>query len=162
MKTKIFYRIILAAALLVVAIPATTSAQFIYQRSDRYERGDRRDVRQTINRLDNSAAQLERDLTAGRQRRVLGGLFWVNTADTNAVSEVRDFRLSLRELRQSLRNESSLNQTRDEARAVLQRGLRLDRYLRVRTGDANVDAHLASVRSELNLLAEVYDLSYRY
>ena len=52
---------------------------------------DRRDVRDAINRLDNSAVQLERDLNTGRQRRIFGGLLWASTVDNNAIAEVREF-----------------------------------------------------------------------
>jgi len=155
----------MATALLILAIPAVATAQ-IYQRSydpyNRYDRSDRRDVFDAINRLDNSAVQLERDLTIGRQRRVLGGLFWVSNVDTNAVAEVRDFRAAVRELRRSMREDYELDNSRDEARMVIQRGIELDRYLRLRTGSASVDADLANLRSNLHVLADAYDLNMRY
>jgi hypothetical protein len=155
----------MAIALLILAIPAMASAQIVYQRSvnqrDRYDRIDRRDVRDAINRLDNSAVQLERDLNTGRERRVLGGLFWVKNVDNNAVAEVRDFRQAVRELRRSFRGDALGNST-DEARLVIDRGIQLDRYLRLRTGSANVDADLADLRSNLHVLAEAYGMSLRY
>ena len=153
----------MAIALLILAIPATASAQIVYQQRnyDRYDRIDRRDVRDAINRLDNSAVQLERDLNTGRERRVLGGLFWVRNIDNNAVSEVRDFRQAVRELRRSFRGDALSNST-DEARLVIDRGIQLDRYLRLRTGSANVDADLADLRSNLHVLAEAYGMSLRY
>ena len=60
-----------------------------------------------------------------------------------------------------MRNDS-LNSSRDEARVVLERGVQLDRYLRLRTGSTNVDADLASLRSDLHVLADAYDLNWRY
>lgn len=165
MRNKILFRIMMAIALLILAIPATASAQIVYQRDvyqrDRYDRIDRRDVRDAINRLDNSAVQLERDLSIGRQRRVLGGLLWVSNVDNNAVAEVRDFREAVRELRRSFRGDAVSNST-DEARFVIDRGIQLDRYLRLRTGSANVDADLADLRSNLHVLAEAYGMSLRY
>ena len=152
----------MAIALLMLAIPATASAQFVYQRNnDRYDRDDRRDVREAINRLDSSAVQLERDLNTGRQRRVLGGLFLISNVDNNAVAEVRNFREAVRELRRSLRGDVLSNST-DEARLVIDRGIQLDRYLRLRTGSASVDADLADLRSNLHLLAEAYGMRSRY
>lgn|SRR5262249_45201092 len=158
----------MATALLILAIPAVATAQ-IYQRSydpynryDQYDRSDRRDVRDAINRLDYSAIQLERDLSFGRQRRVLGGLFWVSNVDTNAVAEVQDFRAAVRELRRSMREDYAFDSSRDEARMVIQRGIELDRYLRLRTGSASVDADLANLRSNLHVLADAFDLNMRY
>jgi hypothetical protein len=152
----------MAIALLMLAIPATASAQFVYQRNnDRYDRADRRDVREAINRLDSSAIQLERDLNTGRQRRVLGGLFLISNVDNNAVAEVRDFREAVRELRRSFRGDALMNSA-DEARLVIDRGIQLDRYLRLRTGSVSVDADLADLRSNLHLLADAYDMRLRY
>jgi hypothetical protein len=159
----------MAIALLILAIPATASAQIVYQRNnDRYDRADRRDVREAINRLDSSAVQLERDLNTGRQRRVLGGLFLVSNVDNNAVVEVRNFRESVRELRRSFRGDAlsirgdALSNSADEARLVIDRGIQLDRYLRLRTGSASVDADLADLRSNLHVLAEAYGMRLRY
>jgi hypothetical protein len=143
----------------MLAIPA--SAQ-IYQRNyDRYDRSDRRDVREAINRLDSSSARLERDLNTGRSRSVLGGLFYVRNVDNNAVVEVRNFRDAVRNLRRTFRSDRLGNST-DEARLVIDRGIQLDRYLRLRTGNANVDSDLAELRSNLHLLAEAYDMNLRY
>ena len=164
MRNKTLIRILLTTALLILAIPVAGSAQ-IYQRDYRYDssgRYDRRDVRDAIAQLNSTANQLERDLNMGRQRRVLGGLFWVNTVDNSAVSQVSDFRRAVIELRRSLRDDYSLFDSRDEARSVIQRGLELDRYLRLRTGSTNVDADLANLRSSLHVLADAYGLSVRY
>src|SRR2546423_13841439 len=107
MRSKVLMRILMAIALLILSIPVVASAQ-IYNRSydndpyNRYNRSDFRDVRDAIARLDSSSAQLENDLNYGRTRRVLGGLFLVRSGvDTNAVAEVRDFRLAVRDLRRA-------------------------------------------------------------
>lgn len=151
-------------AIVLLAIPVTASAQFQrYDRYDREDRGDRREVRQAINQLDSSSARLQNDLNANsRSRRVLGGLFWVRNVDSTAVAELNNFRQAIRELRRDFRDERSLDSTRDEARAVISRGIQLDRYLRLRTGSTSVDAELANIRSNLHLLADAYDLNLRY
>src|SRR5439155_17844917 len=137
MRNKIWIRILMATALLILAIPVVASAQ-IYNRSyesDRYNnRNDNRNVHDAILRLDNSSARLESDLNYGRSRPVFGGLFWVRSRDNTGAAEVRDFRQAVRELRQSIRAGYDLEDSRDEARAVLDRGVQLDRYLRLRTG----------------------------
>lgn len=161
MRTRNLLKLFMTVAILLLAIPVTTSAQF--QRvNDRYDRGDRRDVRQAINQLDSSSSRLQNDLNASsKNRRVLGGLFWVRT-ESAGVAELRNFRQAVAELRRDFRDERSLDTTRDEARAVINRGIQLDRYLRLRTGSTSVDAELANIRSNLHLLAEAYDLNLRY
>lgn len=153
-------RILLATALLICALPAVAAAQ-IYERNN-YNRSDRRDVRDAVARLDNASARLESDLNVGRQRRVLGGLFWARTVDSTAVVETRDFRSAVRDLRQSFRSDRDLENSRDEARVVLDRGIQLDRYLRLRTGSTSVDADLADIRSSLHVIADAYGLNMRY
>src|ERR1043165_281280 len=159
MRRNIF-RILLVTALLICAMPVVASDQ-IYQRYD-YNRYDRRDVRDAVARLDNASARLESDLNYGQQRRVLGGLFWVRNVDSNAVVETREFRSAVRDLRRSLRGDFDLNDSRDEARVVLDRGIQLDRYLRLRTGRTSVDADLADIRSSLHVIADAYGLNLNY
>lgn len=163
MKNTTLLRILMAIALLMLAIPATASAQIVYQRNyDRnYDRADRRDVREAINRLDSTSARLQSDLNIGRNRRVLGGLLSFRSVDESAIAEVRNFRETVRNLRRNFRGDA-LNNSADEARVVIDRGIQLDRYLRLRTGNANVDADLADLRSNLHLLADAYGMSLRY
>jgi hypothetical protein len=165
MKNNILIRILLAAALLIVAVPVVASAQ-IYQRYDpyrqAYDRSSRQDVRDAINRLDRAGGRLQADVNAGQQRRVLGGILSFRTVDNDAVYQVRDFRGAVRNLRAATRGGFDLNGSVDEARAVLARGVELDRYLRLRTGRADVDADLAEIRSDLHLIAEAYGLGMRY
>lgn len=160
MKNNIFIRILLAAALLIVAAPVIASAQ-IYNRYDS-DRSDRRDVRDAIAQLDNASARLQNDLNYGNERRVLGGLLSFRTVDNDAIAEVRDFRRAVRDLRSSSRGGSALERSVDEARTVLAQGVQLDRYLRLRTGRTNVDADLADIRSSLHRIADAYGLSVPY
>jgi hypothetical protein len=160
MKTNILIRALLTGALLIVAAPAIASAQ-IYNRYD-YDRSDRRDVRDAIARLDNASARLQGDLNRGNERRVLGGLLSFRSVDNEAVDQVRDFRRAVRELRASSRGGFALERSVDEARNVLNQGVQLDRYLRLRTGRTSVDADLAEIRSNLHLIADAYGLSVPY
>jgi len=162
MRSKTLIRILMATALLILAIPVVASAQIYNRNYDRpyaYDRND--DLRGVLARLDNATVRLEGDLNVGRNRRVFGGLFWVRNVDSNAIAEVRDFRQTVQQLRRSSRSEY-LEDSRDDARMVLDQGVRLDRYLRLRTGSANVDADLADIRSNLNLIANAYGLSMSY
>ena len=157
MRNKILIRLLMVTTLLILAVPVVASAQF-YNR-DRYDRTDRRDVHDAIVRLDNSSARLESDLSYTRGRRVLG-VFWVSNSDPNAVAQVRDFRRAVRQLRNASAGGRDLSGSYDEAQMVLDRGVQLDRYLRLRTGQTSVDADLSEIRSSLNVIANAYDLSY--
>ena len=160
MKNNILIKILLAAALLIVAAPVVASAQ-IYNRYD-YDRSNRRDVRDAIARLDNASARLQGDLNYGSERRLLGGLLSFRSVDNEAIDQVRDFRRAVRDLRSSSRGGFALGRSVDEERTVLARGVQLDRYLRLRTGRASVDADLAEIRSNLHLIADAYGLSVPY
>lgn len=171
MRKNTLVRLGLAIALLIFAIPVVASAQIqIYER-DRYDRSDRYDrdrydrsaLRSALAQLDNSSARLESDLSATRGRRVLGGLFWVtNPTDSNAIAEVRDFRVAVQQLRRASAGGRDLQNSYDEARNVIDQGMRLDRYLRLRTGRRDVDEELAYIRSNLHVIADAYDLDMRY
>lgn len=166
MRKNILIRLLLAIALLMFAIPVVASAQiqiydrYRYDRSDRY---DRSELRNALARLENSSARLESDLSMTRGRRVFGGLFWVtNPTDNNAIAEVRDFRIAVRQLRRASAGGRDLSNSYDEARDVIDQGLRLDRYLRLRTGRADVDEELSEIRSNLHVIADAYNISMRY
>ena len=166
MRKNILVRLGLAIALLMFAIPVVASAQIrIYDR-DRYDRSDNYDrgaLRSAMAQLENSSARLESDLSATRGRRVLGGLFWVTSPrDTDAIAEVRDFRIAVRQLRRASAGGRDLSGSYDEARNVIDQGMRLDRYLRLRTGRTDVDEELAQIRSSLHVIADAYDMSIRY
>jgi hypothetical protein len=122
---------------------------------------NQRDARDAINRLENSSARLESDLNFTPGRRVLG-IFQLRTVDNNAVAQVRDFRLTVRQLRNDSNDGRALNRSVDEAQVVLNRGVQLDRYLRLRTGSTNVDADLSDLRSSLHTVADAYGLNMPY
>jgi hypothetical protein len=118
-------------------------------------------MREVISRLDNTTAQLENDLNSTPGRRVLG-IFQFRTIDNNSIAQVRDFRRAVRQLRNSSANGRDLNSSVDEAQMVLERGVQLDRYLRLRTGSERVDADLSELRSNLHVLADAYGLRVPY
>ena len=165
MRRNILARLIFTAVVLVLALPIVTTAQD-YNRQDYnrygYDRTDRRDVQQAIRQLDMSSARLENDLNYGRTRRVFGGIFQFRTVDTGAIDQVREFRRAVRDLRMVSRGGFALGSSVDEARMVLDRGIQLDRDLRLRTGNGSVDAELAEIRSSLHVIADAYDLRIPY
>ncbi len=162
-NTKIL-RLLMATALLVLAIPVVTSAQFYrdrYYNRDQYERNDTREMRNALARLDNSSARLEDDLRFTPGRRVFG-IFQFRTIDTSAIAQVRDFRRAVRQLRINSDNGRALDRTFEEAQIVLNQGVQLDRYLRLRSGSTRVDADLSDIRSSLHIIADAYGLEMPY
>src|SRR6266849_2036345 len=157
MRNKILIRLLMVTTLLILAVPVVASAQYYDRYRYGYDRTDGRDVHDAIVRLDNSSARLENDLSYTRARRVLG-VFWVSNSDPNAIAEVRDFRNAVRQLRYASRGGRDLDNSYDEARVVLDRGVQLDRYLRLRTGGTAVDYDLSELRSNLHVIANAYDL----
>jgi len=149
----------MATALLIFAIPVVASAQN-YDRY-RYDRGARGDVRDAIQQLDNASVRLENDLSRTRGRRVLG-LFWVTNTDSAAVAQVRDFRSAVRQLRGASANGRDLRGSYDEAQVVVDQGMQLDRYLRLRTGRTDVDFELSEIRSSVHVIAEAYGMNPRF
>jgi hypothetical protein len=169
MRNKTILKLLMATALLMLALPVVGSAQIYnrgyerdpYGRYDRGDRDERRDARQAINRLENAGARLQGDLNVTRGRRMLG-LFWVGNNNSAAVEQVRNFRMTVRNLQVASSRGRNLRDSEDEARTVINQGLQLDRYLRLRTGSTEVDADLSELRSGLSTLADAYDLSVRY
>jgi hypothetical protein len=168
MRNNLLLKTLMTAALLILAIPIGASAQVYrdryndrYDYRDQYDQVNRRQVRDAIQRLDYSAARLEGDLNVNRGRRVFG-IFWINNTDNTAIAEVREFRIAVRQLRRAANNGRDPRDSYDEARVVLDRGMQLDRYLRVRTGSAQVDADLSVLRSNLHVLADAYNLRMTY
>ena len=163
-------RFLLAVALLILAVPVAASAQIYRDRSydrynnrdqDQYDRVNRRDVRDAIVRLEDSSVRLENDLNSTPGRRVLG-IFQFRTVDNEGLAQVRDFHRAVRQLRNNSANGRDLANSTDEAQRVLDRGVQLDRYLRLRTGSTRVDEDLSELRSSLHTLADVYGLSVPY
>src|SRR5438552_12627103 len=149
MRHNILIKPLIAAVLLILAAPLVASAQIYRDRyndqynrgqyNDQYDRTDPREVRAAINRLDSSSVRLENDLNYTPGRRILG-IFQLRTVDNNAVAQVRDFRRAVRQLRNSSANGRDLDRSANEAEQVLEQGVQLDRYLRLRTGSTTVDS----------------------
>lgn len=166
MKPNLLTKALITAVLLILAVPIGASAQLYrdrdrYNNRDQYDRTNQRDVRDAITRLERSSARLENDLNFTSSRRVLG-ILQLRTTDSDAIMQVRGFRRTVSELRNSSNDGRALNRSVDEAQRVLNRGMQLDRYLRLRTGSTNVDADLAELRSNLHTLADAYGLTVPY
>lgn len=168
MRHNLLIKFLIAAALLLLVAPIAASAQVYrdryydpYNSRDQYNRVNSRELRDAMARLDNTSVRLENDLNYTPGRRVLG-IFLLRSVDNNAITEVRDFRRAVRQLRYSSDNGRDPGRSVDEAQRVLDSGVQLDRYLRLRTGSTRVDADLSELRSSLHILADAYGLSMPY
>ena len=160
MRRKLVITSLIAAMLLILGLPIAAGAQDnrYYDNRD-YARDNRRDVRDALRRLDNSSARLESDLNYNTGRRVFG-FFWVR--DNTGVMEARDFHRAVRNLWNASNGGRDLMNSYDEARVVLDQGARLDRDLRFRNNNGQLDSDLAEIRANLRTIADVYSLSMRY
>src|SRR6266853_984647 len=126
MRHNILTKPLMAAALLILAIPLGASAQVYrdqynrYDNQDRYDRVNRQDTRVVINRLEGLSARLENDVNFTPSRRVLG-IFHFRTVDSDALAQVRDFRRAVRQLRNNT-DWRDQNRGINEAQMVLDRG----------------------------------------
>jgi hypothetical protein len=168
MKHNLPTKLLIAVALLILAVPVGASAQVFRDRyytpdnsRDQYDRVNRRELRDAVARLENTSARLENDLNYTPGRRVLG-IFQLRTVDNSAIAQVRDFRRTVRQLRNNSDNGRDFRRSADEAQLVLERGVQLDRYLRLRTGSTRVDEDLSELRSSLHTLADAYGLNMPY
>ncbi len=160
MRRKLVITSLIAAMLLILGLPIAAGAQdYRYYDNRDYARDNRRDVRDALRRLDNSSARLESDLNYNTGRRVFG-FFWVR--DNTGVMEARDFRRAVRNLWNASNGGRDLMNSSDEARVVLDQGARLDRDLRFRNNNGQLDSDLAEIRANLRTIADVYSLSMRY
>src|SRR5258708_13813870 len=125
MRHNILPKPLMAAALLILAIPLGASAQVYrdqynrYDNQDRYDRANRQDTRVVINRLEGLSARLENDVNFTPTRRVLA-IFQFRTVDSDAIAQVRHFRRAVRQLRNN-------TDCRDQNRALNEAQRALDR-----------------------------------
>jgi hypothetical protein len=166
MRRKILITSLIAAILLILGLPIAAGAQSYNRyygdrnqdRSDRFDRGDR-DLRDAIQRLDNSSARLQSDLNSMRTRRMFG-FFW-GPRDNSAIWAARDFRTAVRNLRNSSNNGRDLNRSYDEARLVIDRGAELHRVIQ-QSNNSRLEADWFEVRRDLQRIADAYGLRMPY
>ena len=158
MRRKLLITSIIAAVLLILALPMAAGAQSYNRNYDRNYRSDRRDLHDAIQRLDYSSALLQSDLNSRGSRRGFG-LFWMR--ETSAIEAARDFRRAVRDLRNSSNDGRNLNRGYDEARVLIARGADVHREI-LRSGNTRLDTDWLQVRQDLQRVADEYGLSIPY
>lgn len=139
---------------MVLALPSIASAQ--WGGNDRY--GNNRNIKQNVKNLKNRAKSFEKAVDRddrndrNRNRRGNWGGNWGND-DLEDLAE--DFKKAADRLENKYGNGRNLNNSRDEARRVLDIASRIDRVINSR-GGGNAASQWRSMRNDLSVVAQVY------
>lgn len=162
-----------AFALMLLALPAVTSAQWGGRnRDDDYYGNNRnnRNLRATIQNLKNRARNFEtatnrvEDRRDDRDDRYDRGPWgnrnggWNNRGgDYGRLEDLADnFRRATDRLEDAYGNGRNLNGSRDEARRVLDIGNQIENELRNLRGGRNLERQWSQIRYDLNAISDVY------
>ena len=162
-----------ALALVVLALPSITSAQ--YRDRDRdddyYGRNNRNDdyygnsrynrnIRGTIQNLKNRARNFESRLDRIDDRNDNGRYGRNNNRYDNLENLSDRFKRATDDLADAYGNGRNLNGSRDEARRVLDIGSQIEDALYRSRGNRNAAGEWSRISSDLRLLADTYGLNY--
>jgi hypothetical protein len=153
---------ILAAAMLLLSLPAAASAQ--WGRQDRYPddrdygrngRYDDRGLRDSVHRLDRLAKDFERDMDRSLDRSRVNG----SQREDRINDQVHQFRDAVGDLKSRVGNGRDLNRSANEARRVLQEADQIDRFAR-RGFDGRTSSEWSQIQQELRYISNAYDYGY--
>jgi hypothetical protein len=157
-----------AFALMFLALPSVASAQWggRDRDDDNYGNGRyNRNIRGTLQSLKNKARNFENATNRVEDRRDdrddrWGGIWDNNRRRSGDVGRLEDladrFRRATDELADDYGNGRNLNNSRDEARRVLDIGNQIENELRNLRGGRNLDRQWSQIRRDLNVVADVY------
>ena len=161
-----------AFALMFLALPSVASAQWggRDRDDDRYGNGRyNRNIRGTLQSLKNKARNFENATNRAEDRRDdrddrRGGIWGNNRRGNGDVGRLEDladrFRKATDKLADEYGNGRNLNGSRDEARRVMEIGNQIENEIRNLRGGRNLDRQWSQIRSDLNVVADVYGGSY--
>lgn len=154
-----------AFALMFLALPSVASAQWGGRdRDDDYYGNGRynRNIRGTLQSLKNKARNFENVTNRVEDRRDdrWGGIWGNNRRRNGDVGRLEDladrFRKATDDLADDYGNGRNLNNSRDEARRVLEIGNQIENELRNLRGGRNLERQWSQIRRDLNIVADVY------
>lgn len=151
---------VFAFALLILALPAVTSAQRRNDRDNDYYGNNRnnRNLKATIKNLKNRSSRFEKTLDRAldydyNDRR--------NDRYDDRITDIADdFAEAADELDDSYDNRRDYRNSSDEVRRVLQLGSQLDRALSRARLNYNVQNEWNQIRQDLRTLADAYNYDY--
>jgi hypothetical protein len=160
-----FLPTIIAAALMALFLPLIASAQGNngpwnrdrdnddWRNRNRY---DSRVLRDVTRRLDDRSGDFQRHLDSALDRSRYDG-----TRREDRINEIaRDFHNAASDLRRSANDGRNLNRSSDEARRVLQIGLRIDQFIGRQRLDSRAANDWAQIRQDLRVIADIYNLNF--
>jgi hypothetical protein len=153
---------ILAAAMLLISLPAAASAQWGRYPQDRYpdDRGygryDDRGLRDSVHRLDRLSKDFERDIDRALDRSRVNG----SRQEDRINDQVHQFRDAVGDLKSRVGNGRDLNRSANEARRVLQEAQQVDRVARPRWFDSRLASEWSQIQQELRYISNVYGFGY--
>lgn len=160
-----------AFALMILALPTVASAQWGGRdRDDDYYRNGRynRNIRGTLQSLAGKARAFENQTNRAEDRRDdrddrwgnIGGIWGNNRnrrGDYGRLEDLADrFRKATDDLADEYGNGRNLNNSRDEARRVLDIGNQIENEMRNLRGGRNLERQWSNIRRDLNVVADVY------
>jgi hypothetical protein len=152
---------ILAAAMLLLSLPAAASAQWGRYPQDQYPdnrgygRYDDRGLRDSVHRLDRLAKDFEHDMDRALDHSRVNG----SRREDSINEQVRQFRNAVGDLKSRVGNGRDLNRSSNEARRVLQEADQLDRFAR-RGFDGRTSSEWSQIQQELRYISNVYGFGY--
>lgn len=158
-----------AFALMILALPTVASAQWGGRdRDDDYYGNGRynRNIRGTLQSLKGKARAFENQTNRAEDRRddrddrwgdIWGGRRNNRRGDYGRLEDLADnFRRATDRLADKYGNGRNLNNSRDEARRVLEIGNQIEYELRSLRGGNNLQRQWNNIRHDLNVVADVY------
>ena len=151
---------IFAAAILALSLPVAASAQWGGRYpQDRYPdnrggRGDDRELRDSVHRLDRLAKDFEREMDRALDRSRTNG----TDREDRINHQIHQFRDSVGDLKSRVGNGRDLNRSANEARRVLSEGQQLDRV--ARRFDNRTSSQWSQIQQELRFISNVYGFGY--
>lgn len=161
-----------AFTLLVLALPSVASAQWrgqdrnddYYGRNGGYYGGNYSNLRGVVERLENRARTFERQLDRIDDRRDngrWGNGRWGNNGRVDSLEVLSDrFSRAASDLRNEFGRGRNMNNSRDEARRVLDLGSQIESQLSRSRVNRNAERHWRQISNDLRIIANAYSLAY--
>jgi hypothetical protein len=150
-RTRSFFSATLALALTI----ATIGASFSTRAQQRAYRVSEQQVDQLLGRIESRSAQFRRSLYNALNRTPIDG-----TRQEDNINEfVRNFETATATLRDRFRGRRDIA---DDVREVLNRAAYIDGFMRRHNLDATTEEDWRSLRSDLDVLADYYNVTSRW
>ncbi len=146
-----------AFALLILGLPSFASAQWDNNRNGGYgNRNSNRNLQSTVKNLKNRSSQFERRLDRELDRSRYDG----RQREDRVLQLAQNFQDATERLDSAYDNRRDYNNSRDEARRVIDLGSQLDRAVSRLRINSNISNDWNRIRQDLQVLANAYNSNY--